>query len=311
MKKIFIIISVLLVIVLVMLYSVRKDNLARREVAGEKIQNQQQVNSGNLKVTFLDVGQGDAEFIEFPDSEQMLVDCSQDGRILEALGRVMPYYDKEIDYLLITHPDLDHYGGCEDVLNKFTVKNIAYSGLKKENDKMWLSFWQAVKDENANDIEIKKEDLWTVASTTLHFLYPDHQLGENKNLPGSKKAANDNNTSIVFRISYNNKSILMVGDAEIEEEKYLLDTYGSQLDSDVLKVAHHGSESSSGVPFLDSVTPQYSIISCGLNNKFSHPSLRTLKKLERVHSQIFRTDLQRDICLTIGDDLVVEECSKL
>ena len=93
-----------------------------------------------LRITFLDIGQGDATFIEFPNGEQMLVDCAEDGKILEALGRVMPYYDRDIDYLMITHPDFDHYGGCTDVLNRFEVKNIVYNGFKKEYDDLGFEF---------------------------------------------------------------------------------------------------------------------------------------------------------------------------
>lgn len=283
-----------------MLFLVKKEKISEdnktEEVASEKISN-------SLKVTYLDIGQGDASFVTFPNGEQMLIDCSMDGRVLEALERVMPYYDKDLDYLMITHPDLDHYGGCEEVLERFNIKNIIYNGLEKNSDKMWLSFWQAVQNEGANYIEIDKEEVVDIASSTLHFFYPDHSLKENKNIPNTKAEANGNNTSIVFKLSYLNKSLLFMADAEEELEKYLLAVYGKQLDSDILKLGHHGSDSSSIEEFLQVVTPEQSIASCGLDNKFGHPSRRVLKRLERVvaSSTIWRTDLQGDIFFNLDE----------
>jgi competence protein ComEC len=275
---------------------VKKDNtktLVDSEVAGEKI-------SEALKVTYLDIGQGDASFIEFPNGEQMLVDCAIDGRILEALGRVIPYYDHDIDYMVITHPDLDHYGGCTEVLKRFDVKSIVYNGIEKRGDQLWEAFWSAIQEENANYIEIVKEDVWNIASTTMHILYPDHSLKQNKNIPNSSVEANTNNTSIVFSLNYLDKNLLFMGDAEEELEKYLFDTYDEQLKTDVLKLGHHGSDSSSSEDFLAITNSHDAVASCGLSNKFGHPSRRILKRLERVSSStVWRTDLQGDIFLNL------------
>ncbi|MDD2656401.1 MAG: MBL fold metallo-hydrolase [Patescibacteria group bacterium] len=299
MKKMQLVLLLILVIICGMIFFVKKNKVVEniQQVAGENI-----TNSVGLKVTYLDVGQGDASFIEFPDGEQMLVDCAIDGRILEALGRVMPYYDHDIDYLLITHPDTDHYGGCTEVLNRFQVKNIVYSGIAKNGDQLWESFWEAIQNENTNYIEVKKEDVWNIASTTLHILYPDHSLVDNKNIPNSKVEANTNNTSIVFKLEFLDKNLLFMGDAEEELEKYLLATYGNQLDADVLKLGHHGSDSSSSEDFLKIVSPDEAIASCGLDNKFGHPSRRILSRLERIASStIWRTDLQGDVFLNLDD----------
>ncbi|PIY93581.1 MAG: hypothetical protein COY69_00890 [Candidatus Magasanikbacteria bacterium CG_4_10_14_0_8_um_filter_32_14] len=304
MKKIQLILFLILIIVLSMLFLVKKDKQQINEINLEQ-KNQEvvekSINKG-LKVTYLDIGQGDASFIEFPDGEQMLVDCAIDGRILEALGRVMPYYDHVIDYLLVTHPDLDHYGGCTEVLNRFDVKNIVYNGLEKKGDQMWEAFQLAVQNEKANYTEVTKEEVWNIASTTLHILYPDHSLRDNKNIPNSKLEANDNNTSIVFKLAYLDKSMLFMGDTETELEKYLIATYDNQLDVDILKLGHHGSDSSSSQDFIKIVSPHDAIASCGLNNKYGHPSRRILSKLERVSSStIWRTDWQGDIFLNLDE----------
>jgi len=255
-------------------------------------------DDNQVKITFLDVGQGDASLIEFSDKEKMLVDCAIDNRILEALGRTMSFYDRQIDYLLITHPDNDHYGGCIEVLKRFEVKNIVYNGLKKENDSQWREFWQAIQDEGAKYWEIDKEQSWDIASTTVQFFYPNHSIVKDTKIPGGK-TGNDNDTSIVFKIINGNKSALFMGDTEADLEKYLVDKYSVQLKSDVLKVGHHGSGGASSEEFLVAVSPTESVISCGKNNRYGHPSLRVLKKLERVNSKIWRTDENGDILIKL------------
>ncbi len=300
MKKFFIIIFILLLIVLCLLFIVEKNKPVEIVENAKNKQIVQNEKSAGIKITFLDVGQGDASFIEFPDGEQMLVDCAIDARILAKLGQIMPYYDRDIDYLVITHPDSDHYGGCIDVLDRFEVKNIVYNGLQKENDGFWKEFWRRVQSENANYIEINQEQTWSIASSSIHWLFPDKEAGE---LPDSLKKK-DNNTSLIFKLSSQNHSVLFAADAENELEQYLLNKYKDELDSDILKVAHHGSSGSSGRLFVEAVSPAYAVISVGKDNKFGHPSLRVLKKLERAGSQIFRTDENGDVVVEISNGVV-------
>ena len=300
MQKAITIIFILLLVVLGLLFFLKKD-----EVKTGINPTLESLEDAKLKITFLDVGQGDATFIEFTDGQQMLVDCAIDGRVIEALGRVMEYWDHDIDYLLITHPDLDHYGGCEEVLNRFEVKNIIYNGLIKDYDEMWNSWWQAVQESQANYIEIDREDVWEIASTTLHFLYPDHSIADDPKIPGLDKETNGNNTSIIFELEHEGNEILMMADAEAELEEYLLSIYGDQLDTDLLKAGHHGSGGSSVQDFVDVSTPFDTVVSCGLGNNFGHPSSRILKRLERVSSTVWRTDLQGDISVEVGEEIEV------
>jgi len=306
MKKPFIILSILLCIVLGLLWSVKHDKkIIQQNVAGEKIENKEvasnTTSTPEVKITFLDVGQGDASFIEFPDGEQMLVDCSIDARIIEALGRVMPYYDRDIDYMLITHPDSDHYGGCIDVLKRFDVKHVVYNGLQKEKEQYWNEFMKAAKDEAGSQyIELTKEDIWNIASSSLHFLYPDHSLKQDPKIPGDTKETNTNNSSIVFTLAYGTNSVLFTGDMETPLEQYLMRVYGKQLDSDILKVGHHGSDSSSMQEFLDIVTPQKAVISVGTGNTFGHPSRRVLKRLDREGSNVLRTNIEGDVVVKLS-----------
>lgn len=314
MKKAIFFTSCLLIITLVMLFDLKINNIEKviseqntvisaKNKETEPIKTKQIISEFNadelyLKVSFLDVGQGDAEFIEWPDGEQMLVDCSKDATILSALGRVMKYYDKEIDYLVVTHPDSDHYGGCIDVLKRFEVKNIVYTGLQK-TDKSWQYFQDMINQENAKYIEIAVQDIWQIDGANLNFLYPDKKLDNN--------IKDTNNSSLVFKLSYGENDILFVGDAEEELENYLISKYGNILDSEVLKVGHHGSGSSSGQNFIDAVSPDYSIISVGKWNSYGHPSRRTLKRLERSESQVYRTDELGDIVLKMDKNSIMLE----
>lgn len=249
----------------------------------------------HFQVTFFDIGQGDAALIQFADGEKMLVDCGPDRKILAKLGRALPFYDRTIDYVLATHPDLDHYGGCVDVLKNYKVKEVIINGHKKENDPYWRAWDQAIKDEGSIVKVMTNPEEWQIASSTLQFFSPDSAL------PLEVAPADSNNYSIVFKLKNDRTSFLFTGDMEEPLEKALAHKYCSAsstvcptLQSDVLKIGHHGSDTASGEEFLNLVRPQTAIVSVG-KNKYGHPSLRVLKKLERVEAEILRTDVAGDI----------------
>lgn len=243
-----------------------------------------------FKVNFLDIGQGDATLILFNNGQKMLVDCGKDKKILSRLGEAMPFYDRTIDYLMVSHPDLDHYGGCVDVLKNYKVKQIITNGGKKY-DSFWKAFDQAMQDEGAEIKIIASPQVWTIASSTLEFLSPDKSLV--LNVP----ADDSNNYSIVFRLKNNGENFLFTADMEVPLENALLNKYCivtstepcPALQSNILKVGHHGSDSSSGEDFLRAVGAKVGIISVG-KNKYGHPSRRVMKKLERANMEIMRTD---------------------
>ncbi len=256
----------------------------------------QKSNLNSTKITFLDIGQGDATFIEFSNKQQMLIDCAKDSRILEALGRAMPFYDRSIDFLVITHPDLDHYGGCIDVLQRFQINTIVYTDAAKDNQ-FFDTFTREIKNEQENGavyVKIDKEQIWNIASTTIHFLFP--------NAPVETTKLEGNNTSIIIKFTQGEQDVLLTGDAEKELESYLIKTYGAQLDIEVLKVGHHGSDTSSIQPFLEATSPDFAIISAGLENEYGHPTPRVLKRLQKIGAKIWRTDAQGDIIATITND---------
>ena len=265
-------------------------------------------DNGRLRVDFLDIGQGDATLITFSTKEQMLIDCSVDARILEALGRHMPFYDHTIDYLVVTHPDKDHYGGCIDVLRRFTVRHILYTGLDKPTAQDWFILKDALSVEEAEVIIPPIQQTWTIGSSTLRILFPDESVDLSEG-DGIVQAGDSNNTSIVLHLTHGDISLLFMADAERPLEEYLVGTYGDLLDVDILKVGHHGSLTSSDPAFLDVVTPEHAIISVGRDNPYGHPSYRILRRLEREGAAVWRTDMQSDITLQT-DGIVIQMKAK-
>lgn len=254
-----------------------------------------------FQITFFDIGQGDAALIQFKNGQKMLVDCGPDRKILSKLGKALPFYDRTIDYLVSTHPDLDHYGGCVDVLKRYKVKKIIING--KEKFDSYFKIWDATMKAEGAEIKIMEApEEWLIVSTTLEFIAPDNSLAVDP------EKSEGNNASIVFRLINGERKYLFAGDMEepLEQalvQKYCLTTSTScpALEADVLKVGHHGSDSSSGEEFLRLVAPAWAIISSG-PNKYGHPSLRVLKKLERAGAEILRTDEKGDIILPVDNN---------
>lgn len=243
-----------------------------------------------FKVWFLNAGQGDSALIQFGDGETMLVDCGPDKRVLGELGRVLPFYVRTIDYVIATHSDLDHYGGCVDVLKRYDVKHIVVNDRSKFYDPYWREWDKAMRGEGAEIITMASPTLWTIAGDTLRFLSPDPSFKLDT------KADDNNNYSIVFQLTHGAKSFLFTGDMEMPLEEALMWKYCSSavipcpaLRSAVLKVGHHGSSGASSENFLAAVRPEQAIISVG-PNRYGHPSRRALKHLERVGTEILRTD---------------------
>lgn len=251
-------------------------------------------------VAFLNVGQGDSTLINFADGATMLVDCGANRRVLGELGKFIPFYIRDIEYLIATHPDLDHYGGCVDVLRRYRVHHIVVNGRTKPHDPFWQTWNETVQNEGAEVITMASPTVWTISGDRLEFLSPDSAL------PLSVGTDDNNNFSIVFRLTHASTAWLFTGDMEEPLEQALLKKYCVHsaatstpcpaLQSDILKVGHHGSDSSSGEMFLSAVRAETAIISVG-PNKYGHPSRRVLRHLERARSAILRTDLEGAILL--------------
>ncbi|MBU1132225.1 MBL fold metallo-hydrolase [Patescibacteria group bacterium] len=236
-----------------------------------------------FKVYFFDVGQGDSIYIRTPDEQDILIDGGPDNKVLSELGRAMPFGDNEIDMMILTHPHADHVTGLVEVLRRYKVKQIYYTGaLHTAPD--YLAWLEEIKNQEIPMFIIK--DLFEVKlgeDSELEFIYPRENLV-------NQKVSNLNDTSIVTRLIYGKTKFLFTGDIEAVSEKEILQS-GVDVSADVLKIAHHGSSSSSTEDFLSAVNPSIAVIQVGENNSFGHPSLQTLKRLERFQIKTMRTDM--------------------
>lgn len=243
--------------------------------------------SGKLRAHFLSVGQGDSTFVEFPGGVQMLVDGGPPGnRILTELSRFMEPTDRYIDLLVLSHPQLDHFGGFLDVLKHYRIGAFVWNGYQGETANAFHELLNTVSKYNIPNIIVKVGDkiLYTESSVTIHspklIVQPVRDV---------------NNTSLVFTVKNNNVSILFTGDIDGKLDASLADSIG---DIDILKVAHHGSKFSSSANFLKSITPLIAVIGVG-KNSYGHPTTDTLQRLASIRAHTFRTDLDGTITIEV------------
>lgn len=245
--------------------------------------------AGKLKVVFFNVGQGDSAFIETPNDFQILIDGGPTSAVLEKLGEEMPFYDRTIDLIILTHPDNDHLTGLLEVLKRYEIKNILWTGVVNgaEEEKEWEKL---LKEEEANIMIAQSgEKIILQGNPLIYFLvlYPFD------NLEG-QEIEDTNNTSVVGRLIFEDKSFLFMGDVSSKIETELIEKYGNNLNSDILKVAHHGSKYSTNSDFIKTVSPETAVISVGENN-WGHPTPEVLQRLENFDIKTLITKEAGDI----------------
>jgi len=247
----------------------------------------------NLEVYFLDVGQGDAILIRTPEGQNIVIDGGPDNFLLYELGQSLPWWDRTIDYLVISHYHADHYMGFPELLKKYKVKNILVTA--HEPDDLLYSVWQGVLAEYNLDP--------TIVEVGETFVVNDELSWQVLLADDSHEDFNDN--SLVVRLSYNEVDFLFMGDLPISGEEKLL-SLGFDLKSEVLKVGHHGSKYSSGEAFLAAVEPKICVIQAGIDNKFNHPHKEAIERLKQVNCQVENTqDKARFKIISDGKNLSV------
>jgi len=255
-----------------------------------------------LEVTFFDVGQGDSIFIETPQRHQILIDGGPDAKILEKLAREMPFWDRTIDLIILTHPEKDHISGLLEVLKRYQVENILWTGIRRKTPE--AEEWEKLIKKEKAKIFISKAVQKIIfskkeAENFMDIIHPFENMG-------GREVKDSNNTSIVSRLVFGNNSFLFTGDIEKEVEERLL-LQNIFLDSDILKVAHHGSFTSSSENFIEKVSPEIAAISAGKKNQYGHPHREVLERLEKFGIKIVRTDQAGDIgILSFGKGYTIE-----
>lgn len=289
-RKIFAIISAITVVLttVIVFWAVYIQG-AGQNVLGEKIVNKV-VPSGELEVDFLDVGQGDAILIKAPGGQNILIDGGPNSRVVERLSEVMMLWDKKIDLMVLTHPHDDHVSGLVNVLDRFEVRKILYTGVSHDSPN-YLAWLGKIKEKKVPLMIVDRAQTIDLgAGLKLEILYPIESFL-------NKTVENLNNSSIAIRLVYGASEVLLTGDAELEEERELVES-GANLSADILKAGHHGSDTSTGDLLLKAVDPETVVVSVGKDNDFGHPSLRTLRRIGRMGAKVFRTDESGTVKIT-------------
>ncbi len=252
-----------------------------------------ELTTEDLQIHYIDVGQADSILVRVPVSggmKNMLIDAgtaenypaSNITEYLSALGIT------SLDYFVITHPHLDHIGAADEVINMFDVGTVIMPECEAST-KAWENVLVAI-DENEVDTDIldKAGDTYTMGDASFKILGPIDPANEKET----------NNYSIVMRLVYGDTAFMFTGDAETDSEEEILANFAkSEFSSDVLKMGHHGSTTSTSEEFLSAVSPSLAVISCGEGNSYGHPHDEILALLEENGVEVLRTDLEGDIII--------------
>ncbi|MDP3784483.1 MAG: ComEC/Rec2 family competence protein [bacterium] len=242
---------------------------------------------GTLKFYLLDVGQGDALFIETPSGNQVLIDGGPDRSVLRELGQVMPFYDHALDLVILTHPHLDHVAGLVEVFKRYEVTRYLDAGDERSLAE-YGELKKLVQEKGATYRQARRGlTILLDKNIMLEVLYPEKVVA----------SSNPHRNVVISRLSFGANHFLLMGDGEVPEEFYLVG-HNDALASQVLKVGHHGSKTSSSQLFLEQVRPQFALISVGRKNKYGHPTQEVLENLAAVGAKILRTDLNGRIEIT-------------
>jgi len=245
-------------------------------------------------LVFCDVGQGDAILL-YRGFTQVLIDMGPDQKSRECLDKYLPFFDKNLELLVVTHADQDHIGGAQDIFNGFLIEKVLLSEDGKNTD-AFTAFNNLISREKEDGMQQLSAD------GVKNFCFTDFFCAQNLISEPElwDEEASSNNQSVVLLLDVGGIKVLLTGDMESQREQAISASFliGKV---NILKVSHHGSKSSSSEEFLRSISPEISVISVGQNNQFGHPHAVTLENLQEVGSQIYRTDQMGDAHLLIDE----------
>ncbi|MAZ67319.1 S-layer protein [bacterium] len=237
------------------------------------------VENKSLTVSFLNVGQGDAIFIQTPSGRQVVIDGGQGNVVLRELGEVMPFFDRSLDIVIATHPDADHIGGLSEILKRYDVQVFMRPGVAYDTPAMGPVI-TALKEQGIQELFARRgQQIDFGDGVYLTILLPDRDVLD----------FDPNEASIVLKVEFENRSFLFTGDSPVNMEEYLVSLDGEQLASDVLKIGHHGSKTSSSELLVGYVDPDYGVLSRGCENSYGHPSQEVLGILSQFEIQVLDT----------------------
>ncbi|WP_156291701.1 ComEC/Rec2 family competence protein [Oceanobacillus salinisoli] len=246
----------------------------------------------DMDVHFIDVGQGDSILIQTPADKTILIDGGPPVAGDKVISYLKEQNIEDIDLLIATHPDYDHIGGLVNVLRSFNVKQVLDTGKIH----LTTTFAKYVR-------EIRKQEIPAVIAKPNQNINIDPHVNM-KVLNAYEKNKTNNQSSIVLKMSYDDVDFLLMSDAEMEQEKELLEKY--DVESEIMKIAHHGSDTSTSYEFLREVSPETAILTYSVHNDYGHPVERVVENLTLVDAKIFSTATFGDLVIsTDGDDYYV------
>ncbi len=256
---------------------------------GDNSQNINSSEDGNgFSIHFIDVGQGDCTLVMCNDMV-LLVDAGENGHETEVLNYLRSMKIDKLDYIIATHQHSDHIGGIPEVLEEYEADNIIMPRLTKEQtptNSTYKAFLTALQNSDAKIISAKPGSKYRLGDAEFEILGPV-----------TNDCEDINSMSAVTKITYGENTFLVTGDAEKDEELEIIEN-GSDLDCDVLRVGHHGSTTSSCKDFLDAVTPEICVVSCGANNDYGHPHDKVMNRIANYTDEVYRTDICGSIVMT-------------
>ena len=233
-------------------------------------------DEGECEFHFIDVGQGDCAMIITEDTTVVVDTGPQDHA--KSTERYISRYTDTIDYLILTHPHEDHIGGADELIESVTVKNIIMSDASTDTA-TFSTLLNAIEEDDINVIEAKSADKYSVGDIDITILAP---IGD---------FTDHNDYSIVVKVEYGKTSAVITGDVEQHAEELIIDNFDERiLNADILKLGHHGSYTSNSDGFLKAISPDYAVITCGVDNEYGHPHIETLDRLDKFGIDYFRTD---------------------
>lgn len=252
---------------------------------------------GEMHLTMIDVGQGDS-FLFIQNGYTALFDCGTRSTGKDVVKYLKEHGITKLDYVIGTHPHDDHMGGMYDVITSFEIDTIIMPKVKNNTitSDWYLKLMNEIKTGGYKVIYPTVGDEFSLGDANMKVIGPFEEPTDNIN-----------NYSIVVKISFGEMDVLMTGDAETSVEKEILDS-GENIDAEILKVGHHGSDTSTSTEFLDAVDPDYALISAKVGNKYNHPTDSTMKKFKKRKTPVYRTDESGTVEAVITSDNVEFDC---
>ena len=239
-----------------------------------------------LEIIFFDIGQGDSILIKAKNNQQILIDGGPNDSVVDKLGETLPFYDKKIELIILTHPDRDHISGLIEVVKRYKVDKILTTGIECSTETCQILSEQIQKKKIPMEIAQAGQTIFVGDNIFLGILNPLENLS-------GKEFKNKNDTSIVAKLIIGKNSVLLTGDITSKAEENLIEN-NFNLQSDFLKIAHHGSKYSTSENFLNEVSPETAIISVG-KNSWGMPTKEVLEKLDKEKIKVYRTDIDGDV----------------